>query len=518
MSKKKLKEITIGELYHLSYDAFEKHNKSRMTLRQIGRQFIDYTLGLNSFKIDFSQVRLNFINESGIQDVTEDENEFYKYIAKWYVGLEKEPRDMVLDLFYHASDDLQKIDSQLKLINAHLKGLEEKKKISGWLNGEERYDRNLYEYYRDKNQSAKDEILKFLAEDLEDYALLKCQHHYTLLPTLGFFTGPMPYSYSRGIMFSNLDSFDVEQMTVMSNKFLDLPLPQYTLINSLYKNDKEKFYEFAKGFISGEIEGLDCALDKIEGYFLTSHIIGKRRDVLSVIISHYKNEDYVSVVNMLPMQIEGIFHDICTELGIDESRLDISSINEKLRILKDSIHGFIYFEYYSFKFPVIRNIVAHGKLVEADIEQEAIMLMLDLLPVCDMAVSDEIPVFRKIKLLNKILCNDFESLMKYMSLYDIVIPDFYDLADDIQTAESKLSSDNFWTYLRNEVKKSEVKDINESNIVKFVKNLNGRKICKQRANEFLKDLPNVINEILADKAARKEIVKKFTDFVKKNPD
>ncbi|ELU1435750.1 TPA: hypothetical protein U2M34_001433 [Providencia rettgeri] len=518
MSKKKLKGITIGELLDLSYDAFEKHNKSRMTLKQIGRQFIDYALGINSFKIDFSQVRLNFINESGIQDVTEDENEFYKYIAKQYVWLEKEPRDMVLNLFYHACDDLQKIDSQLELINSHLKRLEEKKKISGWLNGEERYDRNLYEYYRDKNQSAKDEILKFLAEDLEYYALSKCQCDSTMPSILGFFRGQMPYSYSRGIMFSNVDPFDVEQMTVMSNKFLDLPLPEHTLINNLYKDDKEKFYTFAKEFISGEIEGLDCALDKIEGYFLTSHIIGKRRDVLSVIISHYKNEDYVSVVNMLPMQIEGIFHDICTELGINESRLDISSINEKLRILKDSINNFIYFEYYSFKFPIIRNIVAHGKLIEANIEQEAIMLMLDLLPVCDMAVSDEIPIFRKIQLLNKVLCNDYESLIDYMNLHDVAIPDFYDLADDIQAAESKLSNDDFWIYLRNEVKKSKVKDINESNIVKFVKNLNGRKICKQRANKFLKDLPNVINEILVDEAERKERLKKFSNYVKKTPD
>ncbi|TOP23248.1 hypothetical protein CGH19_24640, partial [Vibrio parahaemolyticus] len=75
-------------------------------------------------------------------------------------------------------------------------------------------------------------------------------------------------------------------------------------------------------------------------------------------------------------------------------------------------------EYYSFKFPIIRNIVAHGKLIEANIEQEAIMLMLDLLPVCDMAVSDEIPIFRKIQLLNKVLCNDYESLIDYMNLHD----------------------------------------------------------------------------------------------------
>lgn len=58
------------------------------------------------------------------------------------------------------------------------------------------------------------------------------------------------------------------------------------------------------------------------------------------------------------------------------------------------MNHFIYFEYYSFKFPIIRNIVAHGKLIAGDIEQTAIMLMLDLLPVCELATSEDIPIIK----------------------------------------------------------------------------------------------------------------------------
>lgn len=516
MKNKVFEHLNRDKLNALDLGAFKNHNKSRMTLVQIGRRFIEHALGLDLFKIDFSQVRLNFIDESGKQDVTEDEEQFYKYIASHYLSLYKEPITMVLNLFYKASDDLKKIDSQLKLINAHLKTLEEKKRISGWLNGEERYDRNLYEYYRDKNQYAKDEILKFITERLEVYALLNCQHQDTTLSVIGAFTGSMPYSYSRGMMFSYFDPFDVEQMTVMSNKFLNFTVQLHSEIKELYNNDKEQFYIFAKGYISGELEGVDCGLDIVEECFLTSHIISKRRDVISTILRHYKNADYISVVNMLPMQIEGIFHDICSEMGIDESRLDLASINEKLRMLKDSML-FIYFEYYSFKFPVIRNTVAHGKVVKADIEREAIMLVLDLLPVCEIAVSDKVPVIRKIKLLKNVLKDDFGSLIEYVDLKDIIIPDFYNLADDILTADSKLSSEEFWNYLRNEIKKGSVKNINDSKVVKFVRRLHGQKICTEIAGKFLKDLPIVIGEIKAQAAESKKMLEKFTQNYKKNP-
>ncbi|WIF60556.1 hypothetical protein QN095_13025 [Enterobacter cloacae] len=212
---------------------------------------------------------------------------------------------------------------------------------------------------------------------------------------------------------------------------------------------------------------------------------------------------------MLPMQIEGIFHDICSEIGIDESRLDISSINDKLRILQNNILNFIYFEYYSFKFPVIRNIVAHGKLVEADLEQEAILLILDLLPVCEMSVSQDIPVFKKIKLINASLNNDFKSLIEYVELKDVFVPAFYNLDNDILIVESKLQSNEFWAYLRNEVKKGGVENVNDTKIVRFVRSLVGRKICSERAGEFLRDLPNVIKEIKEQNESRRIMLEKF---------
>lgn len=510
MSTKKLENLSYDELTLLKAHAFKNCNQMRMTLVEIGRRFIEHALKLKLSQIEFSQVRLKFIIESGQQDVTENENEFYKNIAKRYMRLEREPREEVLNLFYRTTDDLHKIDSQLNRINIHLKELEDKKKSSGWLNGVERYDRNLYDYYRDKNQSAKDEIIKFISENLEEHAFFSCLHQGpNLSPIIGLVTGPMPYSYSRGMLFSYLDPFDVEQMTIMSNKFLDLPLGSYREINQLYHNDKEQFYEFAKAYISGEGEGSESVLDRVQKYFSMSHIIDKRRDVISAIISHYLNGDYVSVVSMLPMQIEGIFHDICSEIGIDESRLDISSINDKLRILKDSVLNFVYFEYYSFKFPVIRNIVAHGKLVEGDLEQEAIMLILDLLPVCEMSVSQDIPVFKKIQLIHESINNNFKSLIEYVELKDVVVPSFYNLDNDIMLVERKLQSNEFWAYLRNEVKKGGVENVNDTKIVRFVRKLIGRKICPERAGEFLRDLPAVINEIKEKNENRRIMLEKF---------
>lgn len=213
---------------------------------------------------------------------------------------------------------------------------------------------------------------------------------------MSFFSGDMPYLYSRGLIArQEFDVYNIKNLTELSNKFLDLPPNAYHEIKELFTNNKDEFYAIAKEYISVGFNENNGLFDKIENLIQTNHIIANRKEILLTIINHYKGRNFISVINMLPMQIEGIFHDICLEIGIDESRLDIASINEKLRIIQSHMNHFIYFEYYSFKFPIIRNIVAHGKLIAGDIEQTAIMLMLDLLPVCELATSEDIPIIKK---------------------------------------------------------------------------------------------------------------------------
>ena len=119
------------------------------------------------------------IDQAGKIDAPSNEADFYKYISSRYLLLDKEPKEKFLDFFYQAKNDLDNINDQVCLIDKGLAKLESKKKENGWLNGKDRYKRRLYEYYKEKNQAAKDEILRFISEDIESHALMKSRENFS---------------------------------------------------------------------------------------------------------------------------------------------------------------------------------------------------------------------------------------------------------------------------------------------------------------------------------------------------
>lgn len=517
MSIRKLSKITVGEMIDLEVNFLGEINAYRMSLVQIGKHFLSHVLNINVFKLDFEEVKKLYVESSNKEDIPTNESEFYKSIVKDYLWLESEPKEKVLEYFYKATDDIKKIDLHLHYIDAELAKLEDSKKTIGWLNGGERYKRNLLEYYKDKNQVAKNEILEFLSENIESYAFSKCKKSLYSAYFSGFFGGEMPYRYSRGLFFdSDFDRYDVRNMTEMSNKFLDLPVPAYKKVKGLYENNQEEFYQFAMEYISGDLEGISNVIDRTHDYITKSHIINNRKDALFAIINHFRNKDYLSAVNMLPMQIEGVFHDVCLAVGIDESRLDISSINEKLRIIQKEFNNFIYFEYYSFKFPVMRNMIAHGKLIESNVEHTAIMLMLDLIPVFELSLSEEIPVNKKIVLLDKALKNDFDSLVSFFDYLDIEIPSFYNRESELEEIIKMYNRDEFWCYIEGKVKSEKIEKVNNSKIMKFVKKLNRTKLCKDKSKDFLKNMPILVQKMKEAELERNAKMQSIQKVMKKN--
>jgi hypothetical protein len=519
MESKKISQLTVGELIDIEFEAFKNCNRCRLSLVQIAKRFLSSLLDIDVYKLDFDSIRSAYIESSGRDKISLVENGFYLEISQRYLYLVHEPKEKLLELFYIATDDLKNINSQLSYIDSENERLINNKKKNGRLNGEERYYKNQLEYYKDKNMSAKEEILEFISCDIEFYAVQKCKKD--LMSSLGgltmFFTGSMPYRYSRGLMFNaEFDQYDVRNMTEMSNKFLDLPVGSHREIKELYENDKDKFYLFAKEYISGDMPEFKNALDKIRGFIKSSHIVGNRKEVLNTIIMHYERKDFLSVVNMLPLQVEGMFHDVCLAIGIDESRLDIASINEKLRIIQSHFNQFIYFEYYSFKFPVMRNMVAHGKLVEGNLEHTAIMLMLDLLPVCEFSLSEEIPINKKIKLLKEIGCDKFESLIEMFEYIDTEISSFYRLDKEYELALTLYESDKFWEYLESLLKKEKLENLQKSKVMRFIKKLNATKLAKEKSTNFLKKMPDFIGSMKKEEAERKKRLEPFLKALKAN--
>ena len=210
-------------------------------------------------------------------------------------------------------------------------------------------------------------------------------------------------------------------------------------------------------------------------------------------LRHFETKDYISFVSMAPLQIEGIFADICREIGVSESQLDISSLNDKLQHIDGKMQSFLFFEYYSFKFPVLRNLVAHGGLVDGELEDTAIHLMLDLLPVSELAISEDLPIANALNVLEEASNGTPEQLVKWLDLRkSIAIPDFYGVQDSITKAEAHYSSQSFWDFLEAKLRMVQSVDaIRSSDPLKVAGKIKAAGLAHDKAEKFLRSAVSV---------------------------
>ena len=216
---------------------------------------------------------------------------------------------------------------------------------------------------------------------------------------------------------------------------------------------------------------------------------------------------------MAPLQIEGIFADICREIGVSENQLDISSLNDKLQHIDGKMGSFFFFEYYSFKFPVLRNLVAHGGLVDGELEDTAVHLMLDLLPVCELTVSEDLPIVHALDVLKEASSGKPKQLVEWLDILNsVVIPDFYQAQDWITKAEANYTSQIFWDYLEDDLKKvKDVGHIKTSESVKVAGKVKSTGLANEQAEKFLKSAVRVATEAITQRNVKPE---KLTGLLK----
>lgn len=217
-----------------------------------------------------------------------------------------------------------------------------------------------------------------------------------------------------------------------------------------------------------------------------SHFLYERSEIFDVLLNSYKNDIFVIFNNMVPLQIEGLFSDYCLGIGIKPSELEISSLNGKLKHINANTPFFHLYEYYAFKFPVIRNSIAHGRMIDSSSKHLAQMLLLDLYPVCQMFVSDELPVMKSLSLLKNIDSeNDdsvFTSLVEWLDFLDTDIPAFYDAAELIARAKIRYEDEKLWEWIKYEFSSS--RNYESTHIIKFVEKLKTKKIAVDKCKLF----------------------------------
>lgn len=478
---KKISTLTVGKFIEIRKEVFDDERIFDYSFLEIGKLFLSKILEINTEQSNFKDIRNEYIESSKNKEISELEIDFYKDICFKYLSLEKEPKETLFNSYRQVTKDLEEIEKNILYINSEIKKLENKKQSKDLkYNIEDRYYSNQLSFYKEKNFIAKNEIIDFLVKDIKNDAIKKSQKESSSsYQFTNLFNKIMPYKFSKAPLFSFLgNDYDVRDLTPLSNKFLDLAARAYPEIKNLYNDNKEEFFEFAKMYISEKINDKEDVITEIINLIETNHILNRRKDVLKTIFNHYKNEDYISVVNILPLQIEGIFHDISIELGISESQSNKTAINELLKILDKNTSSFHYFEYYSFIFPITRNKVAHGELIEDNLEHTAIMLILDLLPVCQFAVSEDIKINKVIKLMKNIEKNGKEDeLLEFIQYLDICIPKFYKISSLRENILKKYSEDKFWDYINEKIMEEDINNLEKENLIKYIGILKKNKIA-----------------------------------------
>lgn len=495
----KANSMTFGELISLRTSVLKEHDIFALGKKAVAKTFVQKMLNLER-ETTFQEVEAAF-RSSNFSDGTPDEaDKFWPFIEKEYLHLEIEPSNKFLEVSMQVSNDLARIASNLKYIKHERNALEDKKIKHGRLSPNERYYRNQLDYFENKNIVARNEIVDFMADGIRPYAIKKSSVPSPLHNPFGFIFGDSPYRFGRAFLWAINDPYDVRSLDEYSNKFTDLPVQAHIDLIEDCKKSPENFRELALAYINGDPDHFHSTKEKIIDFVSRSHLLGRRKQVIETMLKHFERKDYISFVSIAPLQIEGIFADICRELGVSESQLDISSLNAKLEHIDGKMNSFFYYEYYSFKFPVLRNLVAHGGLVDGELENTAIHLMLDLLPVCELTISEDLPINHAMKVLDEANKKKFDKLVDWLSLRDQVeIPDFYNEQAKIDATDAHYSSPEFWEYLESQLTTlTDVSEVKGSIPVKTASLIKNKGLATEQAIKFLKSSGSV-----AEKAIKK---------------
>ncbi len=485
----KLQGLTIGALMDLRSSFLSRHDYIAFSRIDLAKLFVAELLGLPP-RTSPEELAVEFRKAKSGTNFPINDVEFWDQISKLYLGLQSEPKDALVKLSLDVSEDLRSIDENLRYIESESARLNSSKTASGRLQATDRYYLLQLDYYKKKNLIAREEIVQFMARDIRRKAFNQaCRFGPTSMQILGFQDRPYPYSSKRFLGFAS--RYDVRGLGELSNKLMDLPASTYREVVDLHKDSIEDFYEFAQQYIDGIPGQWRSVREKILDLVERSHILGRRRHIIKTMLDHYDAKDYMSFVSIAPLQVEGIFADVCRDLGIDEARLDISSLNDKLEHIMGEMDSFLFYEYYAFKFPVLRNLVAHGGLVDDDLARTSIFLLLDFLPVCELAVSEELPINRKLKLMDSILATrSSEKLLEWVDVISTEIPDFYRRSDDDIRIRAMFEEDSFWDFMVEKLE-SDPKG-KDSKVITYAKRLKSAEISADRCRGFLASTKNTI--------------------------
>ena len=410
----------------------------RLDDEQIARHFTDAFFAGNAWKVSLSDLRAVVATLGGCPtDIPADPVEFATWVRTDLLEFQYLPGDKLADLYGWASEDLAAIKINTEYCENQLAEIERRSpKTEG-----DNSDIGFYRYFIARTTEARDEIFDVLAHRIQREALRAA--YGPLVPNMLDFHVPwgfrwMPERYSAAAYSS------------IAHAFLELPLDEFRGIKEVHRDGRMAEFDLLLAQYVAEHRPVAA----IEALLGEHHLLAARRVVLIPALRAYERGELALFASGVAVQIEGIFEDACHLSGVSLDELRVATLVPKLDALLRRGHVRIDYPYYAFKFPILRNRVAHGRLLAADLGRVAQLLMLDLHYACRVVATHPGPQNALVTLLRRCphpLLTTVEEALNFAVVYadtDGKAPDpFYSLQAEFEAMKAVLDRPRLWAVL-----------------------------------------------------------------------
>lgn len=235
------------------------------------------------------------------------------------------------------------------------------------------------QYFYERNQAAKEEIVKFISYGLSNYVTridrpyadlidrAKEQNMWLLGPTYDYqynsqFYDP-EYDFSTYAKFYNIPG--IQLLDFMKNIEHHI---------ALKKDSPDDYYrEIVKTVDDNKM------LSLMSNRVSSNYHIHERQEIFETLATLFKEGKYLAFITMASIQLEGIFYElVCIKFGAKERQGTLGEKVEKAFRSNPHLMQTLY-PYFAFDIPELRNEIAHKGIVHGrDLKLTAYELVLDL--------------------------------------------------------------------------------------------------------------------------------------------
>lgn len=410
----------------------------------------------------------------------------------------EEIRDIYIN---EINKDLEKVNSWIDNIKSNLNELEIKKKQNNNLFLEERYKKLMYEYYLEKAKSFICDINMYKDNMNVNCEFIFQNQKYNPLNTyppfyIGSIYSSVNFPYKNWIYDGCCNP---NRIPIFSIRFGQLSAYDFENIKSnlqkIYseRNNSDAYFNFCEWYIE------DYVLPLLKENLNDNYFLYSNKDALEHFLGLYYNKDYRSIAHVLPPLIEGLIHDICASLGLKSVFYEKVSFTESIKYMAEKVSKTYLYEYFLFKFPIMRNKISHGRNIGLNFKEVGIHFILDISSLISLVKNENIPINKVFSLVSS------PSLEKIKKLKDIdysLLPE--PVKKEYQKIGNYLITEKFLTELKNDINTSELKHKKTEKTCKFILSnsyrfAHSKEVEKIFVNFLKNTLPNIKKELIKEK-------------------